>query len=117
MEKFKLICGSRTLDLTRDEILGPGRHYSTLCMEPSDINEHLPTLKEYAEKCDSVTEMGVRFACATWAFLEAKPKSLTCIDIRRDFFEPSEEFIKTIAVDYEIDFEFIESDSLKIEIK
>jgi hypothetical protein len=34
--------------------------YKQLCDEPSDINEHLPTLKEYASKCARVCELGVR---------------------------------------------------------
>ncbi len=42
--------------------------YNNLCNEKSDINEHLPTLKRYAEKCDHITEMGVRSVVSTWAF-------------------------------------------------
>jgi cephalosporin hydroxylase len=35
---------------------------------PSDINEHLPTLKEYASKCSSVVECGVRGIVSSHAF-------------------------------------------------
>lgn len=35
----------------------------------SDINEHLPTLKNLAKQCSSVTEIGVRSMVATWALL------------------------------------------------
>lgn len=48
---------------------------------PSDINEHLPTLKKYASKCDHVTEMGVRAANSTWGLLAGKPKRLILYDI------------------------------------
>lgn len=34
--------------------------YKILCETPSDINEHLKTLREYASKCSSVCELGTR---------------------------------------------------------
>ena len=34
--------------------------FKTLCETPSDINQHLATLRHYAEECDHVTEFGVR---------------------------------------------------------
>lgn len=36
---------------------------------PSDINEHMAVLYNYARKSVSVTELGVRSVVATWAFL------------------------------------------------
>ena len=62
--------------------------YTTLVGSLSDINEHLPTLKKYAEECDHVTEMGVRWVVSTFAFAVAKPKTFISIDIidpRSDF--------------------------------
>lgn len=47
--------------------------YREKCATPSDINQHLPTLRRYAERCRHVTEMGVRTIVSTWAFLAAKP--------------------------------------------
>ena len=49
--------------------------------EVSDINEHIPTLKKYAEGCDTVIEMGVRTIVSTWGLLAAKPKKLISIDL------------------------------------
>lgn len=49
---------------------------------PSDINEHMSALKEYAQKCDHITEMGVRGVVSTWAFLAARPKKLVSVDIQ-----------------------------------
>lgn len=48
---------------------------------PSDINEHMGTLKEYAQLCDHITEMGVRGVVSTWAFLAARPRKLVTVDI------------------------------------
>ncbi len=40
---------------------------SRLTNSPSDINEHLPTLADYASKCESVFETGVRGCVSSWA--------------------------------------------------
>jgi hypothetical protein len=40
----------------------------SLCETPSDINEHLNTLKNYASDCESVLELGVRGCVSSWAF-------------------------------------------------
>lgn len=42
--------------------------YLELCNTQSDINEHLPTLFEYASKCSSVLELGVRGCISSYAF-------------------------------------------------
>ena len=41
--------------------------YQTLLNTPSDIFEHLPTLRKYASECESVIEMGVRRCVSSWA--------------------------------------------------
>jgi hypothetical protein len=109
--------GGKNVDFTYEEITTPGKHYDTMCKIPSDINEHLPTLKKYAEECDSVTEMGVRFGCSTWAFIEAKPKKITSLDIYYESFKPSEPYVKILCDKYGIDFIWITGDSLKIQIE
>jgi len=43
------------------------KKYIDLCNQPSDINEHLPTLYKYATKCESVVELGVRGCISSWA--------------------------------------------------
>jgi hypothetical protein len=62
--------------------------YAQQCATPSDINEHLPTLKSYAKQCQMIAEFGVRGVVSTWALLaglsastEPGPKRLDCIDI------------------------------------
>lgn len=47
------------------------QEYETRCIGPSDINEHLPFLYEYASRCKDVVEMGVREGNSTAAFLYA----------------------------------------------
>lgn len=43
--------------------------YKQACETDSDINQHLPTLRRYARKVKSVTELGVRRGVSTRAFL------------------------------------------------
>jgi hypothetical protein len=42
--------------------------YLKAVQRPSDINEHLPILYEYATQCESVLELGVRTCVSSWAF-------------------------------------------------
>jgi hypothetical protein len=37
--------------------------YNNFCNYSSDINEHLPTLYNYARECESILELGVRGGC------------------------------------------------------
>lgn len=55
--------------------------YQELCRTPSDISEHLPTLREYADKVDHVTEFGVRGCVSLHAFLVSKAKKVVAYDI------------------------------------
>ena len=43
--------------------------YKSLCLNDSDINEHLPTLYRYSLECESILECGVRGVVSSWAFL------------------------------------------------
>ena len=114
--KIKLHYGGEEVDFEESDILSPGKHYDRLCSITSDINEHLPILKKYAEQCEVVSEMGVRYACSTWAFIESRPKKLICYDIDYSPFQPSEVYIRKICDNYNIKFDFILSDSLKVDI-
>lgn len=58
--------------------------FKNLVNTKSDINEHLLTLRKYAEECSHITEMGTRYVCSTWAFVIAKPKKVVCYDILTD---------------------------------
>lgn len=44
--------------------------YDFHCINPTDINEHLPVLRELTLECQSVVEIGVRNMVSTWAILQ-----------------------------------------------
>ena len=95
-------------------------NYNTLVNTPSDINEHLPVLKKYAEQCEHITEMGVRSVVSTFAFILAKPKKL----ISMDLFHPSQygddyrlDLISQYAKDNSIDFSFKLQNTLECTIE
>jgi hypothetical protein len=55
--------------------------YLRLCATPSDIHEHLPILRQYADECDHVTEFGVRACVSLHAFLASKARKVVAYDI------------------------------------
>jgi len=93
------------------------KKYQEYCSIISDINEHLPTLKKYAEESDSIVELGMRGIVSTWAFLAAKPKKLISLDL----IHPSsiganmEEVIQSSS-ENDIEFEFVQKSSLEYEM-
>ena len=60
------------------------QEYETVCAAPSDIQQHLPTLKRFADQCQSVTEFGVRWGVSSRAFLYSQAKKLTMYDLALD---------------------------------
>ena len=85
--------------------------YQNQCKTRSDINEHLPVLKEYCEKVNHITEMGVRTIVSTYAFLMAKPKKMISYDIV--YVDTSH--IHSLAPD--TDYSFIIGDTRKVVIE
>lgn len=69
------------LNLQKTDVLE--REYTFACSNKTDINEHLPILKELAETVTSVTEMGTRDGQSTRAFLTTDVK-LTAYDLELD---------------------------------
>lgn len=92
--------------------------YETKVSTHSDINQHLPTLKRYAEECDTIVEMGVRTIVSTWAFLLGNPKKLVSVDYKHpsEYNSPDLPLVESIAKEKNIDFTFILSDSRTVEI-
>lgn len=88
-------------------------YYNDKKNNPSDINEHIETLKNYATECKHITEMGVRSVVSTWAFLEAHPDKLISIDINQC---PVDEAAR-LAKEAGIEFQFIKSSTLEMEIE
>lgn len=56
------------------------QRYDRLVKTPSDINEHLPKIKELASLCDHVVEFGTRGGASTTAIIAGKPKRVTTYD-------------------------------------
>lgn len=46
-----------------------GAMYSLYCQQSSDINEHIPVLRQLACECSSVMEIGIRNVVSTWGVL------------------------------------------------
>jgi len=92
--------------------------YRQLSEIPSDINEHLVTLKKYTEECDTIVEMGVRSIVSTWAFLAGNPKKLISLDLYNPTkFGGNLQEVYDVVSSTEIDFSFIEHDSLTYELE
>jgi hypothetical protein len=84
----------------------------------SDINEHLSTLKKYAEECKHITEFGVRWIVSTWAFLASNPEKM----ISYDFQMPSTwdvdiNTVLEICYECNINYDFILADTRNITIE
>ncbi len=86
---------------------------SKLVETPSDINEHLLTLKQYSDGCSHITEMGVREVVSTWALLASKPKKLVCIDI--NLCDLSE--ISIAASEADVNLQFIQDSTVRNEFE
>lgn len=91
--------------------------YTQLCNTPSDIYQHLPTLKRYAEQSESIVELGVRGIVSTWALLSGKPKHMISVDIETPNTYGGDIWEVYDACNAEqIDFEFVQKSSLEIDL-
>ena len=88
--------------------------YKQKCITPSDINQLLPIINRYAKGCSHITEMGVRQAVSTWAFLEAAPQKFICYDVS---FHPNIAEAEKIAKSEGIDFTFKKESTLECVIE
>lgn len=92
--------------------------YQEKCKNPSDINEHLPVLKEYAGKCNHITEFGVRDVVSTYALMNGKPKIMKSYDISPvENHGTSREYLTQLAFENGVEFEFNVGDTREIEIE
>lgn len=91
--------------------------YKQLCLLPSDINEHLPVLRKYAEQSEIIVELGMRKIVSTWALLAGKPKRLISVDITHpkdygaDLWEVAE-----AAQNAGVEFDFVLKSSLEVDL-
>jgi hypothetical protein len=66
---------------------------------PSDIQNHLSTLKTFADKSPRIVELGFRGGVSTSALMAAKPKRLTIIDWDKPPFEIDRNRLRDIIMD------------------
>ncbi|KKS77420.1 MAG: hypothetical protein UV51_C0007G0018 [Candidatus Woesebacteria bacterium GW2011_GWC1_42_9] len=88
--------------------------YLLNCSRQSDINEHLPVLRKYAERCKHITEMGFRWGCSIYAFMVARPERLISYDIKNDLNVAD---VEAIAAKEGVSFQFINKDVLDVVIE
>ncbi len=88
--------------------------YQLACKCESDINEHLPKLREYAEKCHHITELGTRYGNSTIAFMSALPRKFISYDVT-----PNDriEYLQMVAKDSHVNFEFRNENVEQIELE
>lgn len=60
------------------------KEYLFACNTGGDIFQHLPVLKNYADRCDSVTEFGVRWGISSRAFLFSDAQRIRMYDLTLD---------------------------------
>ena len=93
--------------------------YLNKCKQKSDINEHLPILKELAEECEVIAELGVRNVVSSWAFANGllKNNSTRKILWQNDIVKSNEvyDFLE-ISRAYNINTTFKEGNDLSVEI-
>ena len=88
--------------------------YELACKCDSDINEHLPMLRKYADMCTHITEMGTRYGNSTIAFMSSYPQKFIAYDVT-----PNDriEYLKIVAKDCNINFDFRLENVEQIEIE
>lgn len=98
--------------MTKEEIQ---HKYEEFCVTESDINQHLPTLKSYYDKCDSVTELGVRGCVSLFAALASNANKVVAVDIFNVWVPEVDKLTFICADDLAIEIE--ETDFLFIDSK
>ncbi len=89
--------------------------YAATLVKPSDINELLPVLHDYAAECENVTEFGTRFGASTTCFLHARPKRLTAYDLQQ---QPGVvERLAHLALEVGVRFRFVTAGVRHVRIK
>lgn len=96
--------------------------YKQASEQKSDINEHVPVLYKLATECSIVTELGVRSMVATWGLIYGLTNNNKPIKkyIGVDLSTPSENSLslaKRLSKENKIEFNFIQNDDLKVDIK
>lgn len=116
---FIFIFTLQSLTLWSSELL---QTYEWHCKTPSDINEHIPILREMSYECSSVAEIGVRSLVSTWGILqglsenENTKKSYLGIDVEKP---PDEKLkkAKRLSREHGIEFTFWHVNDMHIQLE
>ena len=95
--------------------------YNRYCKEHSDINEHIPVLRDLAKQCDSVVEIGVRSVVSTWGILQGLSENSGPMRnyLGIDLHHPPKEKLhraSSLAKDNGIAFHFLKANDMEIEL-
>jgi cephalosporin hydroxylase len=90
--------------------------YNELKNAKTDVSDHFPIFRRYAEECESITELGVRWVVSTFAFLAAHPKRMVSIDIQdpHKWENNKLDLAFQMAAEVGCDYEFILADDLTV---
>lgn len=91
-------------------VMNAEEYYEYLCIQRSDINEHMPILRELASQCRHITEFGFRTGISTMAFICGSPEILITYDIDISCNMAFEE-LKPYAAEKGVKFDFIVDDT------
>lgn len=98
------------------------QEFTRLQRTPSDINEHLGTLRDLASECGTVAEFGVRGVVSSWALLRglaestAEHKAMVCVDISDVACTPRWKSFAAVADAIGVPLKFVLHDSATCDI-
>ena len=89
---------------------------------PSDINEHVQTLRLLAQECSSVVEIGLREMVSSWGILQglSESQSLAPSYLGIDIHSPSLATLslaKRLAEEHNISFTFVQANDMDVDIE
>lgn len=87
--------------------------YRQAASTPSDINEHVPRLRDLARECDVVVEFGTRHAVSTVALLAGRPKALVTVDLQ-GCASCTENSLKSAAAQVGVEFQSLTANTLEL---
>lgn len=119
MKYFWIFLVFATLSLQSKENQDIASHYMQSCKKPSDINQHLPDLRQLASECDSVVEIGVRNAVSTWGILKGLSehkgnRSYLGIDLD---YPPNVDLLRSICQAHQIQFRFLAQNDMTLQLE
>ncbi len=88
--------------------------YQAAAAQPSDINDHVPTLRALAAQCAHVTEFGTRGGVSTTALASGKPTLVRTYDLVHD---PALDRLQTLAGAAGVTLEPCIADVLSVDIE